>query len=200
MHKGPVSPDISSKVNESVRVLNLTGTTEGLFIGNLVVPREDWFWFAFHPRSGFEFREIEPGVFEHWIHRNEHWSLFQGIFHTFPEKDSINTKDLYFKHATKAYLWSFKGRSDDVVVLSNGYKLPPLATEAYITTHPDILGCVMVSNHSHWCFFATVKHVTDHETCSTDRERKAAAWSANRAERSKSRKGQRLVGQHMEDR
>jgi hypothetical protein len=92
---GPVNPEVASRVNEVVRVLNLTGTTEGLFIGNLVVDRQDWHWFAFHPYSGFEFKQIEPGVFEHWIHRNEHWELFQGIFQTFPKEISINLKDLY---------------------------------------------------------------------------------------------------------
>lgn len=142
--KGPVNPDVASKVNEVVRVLNLTGTTEGLFIGNLVVERNDWHWFAFHPYSGFEFKEIEPGVFEQWIHRIEHWRLFQGMFHTFPNEDSINLKDLYIRHPTNPDLWAFKGRSDDVVVLSNGYKISPLVMEIYISTHPSIDGCVMV--------------------------------------------------------
>lgn len=128
-----------------IRVLNLTGTTEGLFIGNLVVPREDWWWFSFHPYSGFEFKEVEPGTYEHWVHRNEHWPLFQGIFHTFPDKDSINLKDLYKRHPTKPNLWAFKGRSDDLVVLSNGYKISPLETEAFISTHPAIDGCLVVS-------------------------------------------------------
>ncbi|ORY16213.1 transferase family protein-like protein [Clohesyomyces aquaticus] len=142
---GPVSPQAASKVNEVIRVLNLTGTTEGLFIGNLWVQREDWFWFAFHPYSGFEFREVEPGLYEHWIHRNdEHWDLFQGYFHTFPDKTSINIKDLYVKHPTKPNLWAFKGRSDDAVVLSNGYKIAPLETEALITAHPAIEGCLMI--------------------------------------------------------
>ncbi|GFF76268.1 hypothetical protein IFM47457_04106 [Aspergillus lentulus] len=140
---GPVSPVSAGKVNEVIRVLNLTGTTEGLFIGNLIPPREDWFWFCFHPYSGFEFREIEPEIYEHWVHRNEHWPLFQGIFHTFPEKQSINFKDLYMKHPTKPNLWAFKGRSDDLVVLSNGYKISPLETEAFITTHPAIKGCLV---------------------------------------------------------
>lgn len=142
---GPVSPVSSSKVNEQIRVLNLTGTTEGLFIGNLWPPREDWFWFAFHPHSGFEFKEIEPDTFEHWVHRNEHWPLFQGIFQTFPDKDSINFKDLYKRHPKNPNLWAFKGRSDDLVVLSNGYKISPLETEAFITTHPDVEGCLVVS-------------------------------------------------------
>ncbi|RGP80029.1 hypothetical protein FLONG3_1800 [Fusarium longipes] len=143
---GPVSPVSVSKVNEVVRVLNLTGTTEGLFIGNLWVPREDWHWFAFHPYSGFEFKEVQPGIYEHWIHRNEHWELFQGIFHTFPHLDSVNLKDLYVKHPTNPNLWAFTGRSDDVVVLSNGYKISPLDTEALITTHPSVDGCLLIGS------------------------------------------------------
>ncbi|KAL7919998.1 transferase family protein [Trichoderma austrokoningii] len=140
---GPVSPTSAGKVNDVIRVLNLTGTTEGLFIGNLVVPREEWHWFCFHPYSGFEFKEVEDGTYEHWVHRNEHWPLFQGIFQTFPEEDSINFKDLYRRHPSKSYLWAFKGRSDDLVVLSNGYKISPLETEASITTHPAIMGCLI---------------------------------------------------------
>ncbi|KAF5977409.1 transferase family protein [Fusarium bulbicola] len=72
---GPVSPILGSKVDDVVRVLNLTGTTEGLFIGNL---------------------------------------------------------------------WAFKGRNDDIVVLSNGYKISPLETEALVSTHPDIKGGLII--------------------------------------------------------
>ncbi|OAA72981.1 transferase family protein [Akanthomyces lecanii RCEF 1005] len=142
---GPVSPVSAGKANKVIRVLNLTGTTEGLFIGNLVPPREDWFWFAFHPYSGFEFKQLDEDTYEHWIHRDEqHASLFQGIYHTFPEQQSINFKDLYMQHPTKPYLWAFKGRNDDLVVLSNGYKISPLQTEAFIATHPDINGCLVI--------------------------------------------------------
>ncbi|KAF2764178.1 acetyl-CoA synthetase-like protein [Teratosphaeria nubilosa] len=141
---GPVSPDVACKINDVIRILNLTGTTEGLFIGNLVVNRQDWQWFSFHPYSGFEFKEVETGVFEHWVHRNEHWPFFQGIFHTFPDKQSINLKDLYVKHPTKQNHWAFKGRSDDVVVLSNGYKISPLQVESYVSTHPAINGALVI--------------------------------------------------------
>lgn len=143
---GPVNPTIVNKVNKTVRVLNLTGTTEGLFIGNLWTEREDWHWFAFHPYSGFEFKEIEPGVYEQWAHRNEHWPLFQGIFHTFPSEDHYNFKDLYIRHPTKPYLWAFRGRSNDTVVLSSGEKISPLETEAYVTAHPAIEGCLMIGS------------------------------------------------------
>ncbi|KAF1934949.1 acetyl-CoA synthetase-like protein [Clathrospora elynae] len=144
---GPVSPSSAGKVNDVIRVLNLTGTTEGLFIGNLVPNREDWFWFAFHPYSGFEFKEVEPGIYEHWVHRNEHASLFQGIFHTFPEKQSINFKDLYKRHPTKPNLWAFTGRNDDLIVLSSGYKILPLEFEALVGTHPAINACLVVGSN-----------------------------------------------------
>ncbi|EGX88288.1 transferase family protein [Cordyceps militaris CM01] len=143
---GPVSPVSAGKANAVVRVLNLTGTTEGLFIGNLVPAREDWFWFAFHPYSGFEFKPLDDeDTYEHWIHRDEtHAALFQGIYHTFPEQQSINFKDLYMRHPTKPYLWAFKGRNDDLIVLSNGYKISPLQTEAFIAAHPAIDGCLVI--------------------------------------------------------
>lgn len=141
---GPVSPSIVNKVNDVVRVMNLTGTTEGLFMGNLWPSREDWHWFAFHPLAGFEFKEIEPGVYEHWVHRNSQWDLFQGIFYTFPNQSSVNLKDLYIRHPSKPYLYAYKGRSDDAVVLSNGYKIAPLDTEALITTHTAIDGCLVI--------------------------------------------------------
>ncbi|KAF2846132.1 transferase family protein-like protein [Plenodomus tracheiphilus IPT5] len=143
---GPVNPALVTKVNSTVRVLNLTGTTEGLFIGNLWTEREEWHWFAFHPYSGFEFKEIEPGVYEQWAHRNEHWPLFQGIFHTFPSENHYNFKDLYVRHPTKPNLWAFRGRSNDTVVLSSGEKISPLDTEAYVTTHPAIEGCLMIGS------------------------------------------------------
>lgn len=141
---GPVSPSIVTKVNDVVRVMNLTGTTEGLFMGNLWPEREDWHWFAFHPLAGFEFKEIEPGVYEHWVHRKPQWDLFQGVFYTFPDQKSVNLKDLYVRHPFKPYLFAYKGRSDDAVVLSNGYKIAPLDTEALITTHPAIDGCLVI--------------------------------------------------------
>ncbi|XP_014558639.1 hypothetical protein COCVIDRAFT_24842 [Bipolaris victoriae FI3] len=144
---GPVTLSSAGKVNNVIRVLNLTGTTEGLFIGNLVVDREDWSWFAFHPYSGFEFKEVELGVFEHWVYRNEHASLFQGIFHTFPDKSFVNFKDLYRQHPEKPNLWAFNGRNDDLIILSNGYKILPLEIEALIGTHPAINGCLVVGSN-----------------------------------------------------
>ncbi|RYP62963.1 hypothetical protein DL769_007102 [Monosporascus sp. CRB-8-3] len=140
---GPVTQAPVDKVNEVVRVFNLTGTTEGLFIGNLWVDREDWIYFSFHPYSGFDFREIEPGLYEHYVVRNEHATLFQGLFHTFRDVKEMSLKDLYAKHPTKSNHWIYMGRADEMVVFSNGEKLQPLGAQAIINAHPAIAGSLV---------------------------------------------------------
>ncbi|KAL8788421.1 MAG: hypothetical protein Q9195_007300 [Heterodermia aff. obscurata] len=83
--RGPVGYESANKATKSVRIMNLTGTTEGIFMGSLLVEPEDWIYFCFHPYANFDFREIESGVFEQHIVRDESKvGFFQGIFHTFP--------------------------------------------------------------------------------------------------------------------
>lgn len=126
--------------------MNLTGTTEGLFMGSLLPERENWIYFSFHPYTNFDFREIEPGVFEQYIVRDDRYvSQYQGIFHTFPEVNELSLKDLFTAHPTKPGLWLYKGRTDDVVVLSNGNKIHPKDVEAIINGHPAISACLVVS-------------------------------------------------------
>ena len=153
--QGPVGYESANKATKSVRLMNLTGTTEGLFMGSLLVEPEDWIYFCFHPYANFEFREIEPGVFEQYIVRDKNKvGFFQGIFHTFPGVQEMSLKDLYTQHPTKPGLWLYKGRIDDVIVLSNGNKIHPKEVEAVISSHPAIGACLIVS---HSCFlFITV--------------------------------------------
>ncbi|ETS80548.1 hypothetical protein PFICI_08077 [Pestalotiopsis fici W106-1] len=143
---GPVRYAPASKVNSVVRVLNLTGTTEGLFIGNLVPDREDWIYFCWHPWSGFEFREIEPGLYEHHVVKNEHANLFQGLFHTFSDVHEMSLKDLYAKHPTKPNHWIYRGRADELIVLSNAQKFAPSAVETLVSSHPNVAGCLVIGS------------------------------------------------------
>ena len=146
MSQGPVKYESANKATQSVRVMNLTGTTEGIFMGSLLVEREDWIYFSFHPYAHFDFREIEPRVFEQCIVRDESKvGLFQGIFHTFPDVQEMSLVDLYTQHPTKPGLWLYKGRTDDVVVLSNGNKIHPKDVEVVISSHPAVSSCLVVS-------------------------------------------------------
>jgi hypothetical protein len=57
----------------------------------------------------------------------------------------LTLKDLYTPHPTKPDLWVYKGRTDDMLVLSSGEKVRPLPMEAIINTHPAVKDCLMVS-------------------------------------------------------
>ncbi|KAJ5430722.1 Male sterility NAD-binding [Penicillium cf. griseofulvum] len=144
-HKGPVTHASANKATKDVRIYNLTGTSEGLFQGSLLVEREDWIYFSFHPYAGFDFRKIDEGIHEHWAVRNEERAaLHQGIFHTFPDTKELTFKDLYAPHPTKPNLWIYRGRTDDMLVLSNGEKLRPVTMEAIINSHPAVSACLIV--------------------------------------------------------
>lgn len=144
--QGPVTFGSAEKAAEVVRIINLTGTTESMFQGMILVDAEDWIYFSFHPRAGFEFRKVDDGIYEHWaVRKDENVDLFQGVFHTFPDINELCYKDLYEPHPTKADLWIYRGRTDELLVLSNGEKVRPLAMEAIINSHPEVSACLMVS-------------------------------------------------------
>ena len=114
---------------------------------------EDWIYFSFHPYAGFDFRKVDDGIYEHWAVRNksdEHAALYQGIFHTFPDVSELTFKDLYAPHPTKSDLWIYKGRTDDLLVLSTGEKVRPLPIEAIVNSHPAIRDCLVVRHSAYF--------------------------------------------------
>lgn len=54
------------------------------------------------------------------------------------------TKDLFEEHPNKPDLWRFRGRADDVIVLSNGEKLNPVDFEKRVELHPLVKGAIVV--------------------------------------------------------
>lgn len=68
----------------------------------------------------------------------------QAVFYIFPEATEYSTKDLYIKHPTIPDLWRYRGRSDDIIVFSNGEKLNPVSIEAAITGLPEVKGALVV--------------------------------------------------------
>lgn len=70
--------------------------------------------------------------------------LVQAIFVTFPDIDEYHTKDCFSKHPTKEGLWKYDARLDDVIVLSNGEKINPIAMEGTIASCPAVAGCIII--------------------------------------------------------
>jgi long-subunit acyl-CoA synthetase (AMP-forming) len=54
--------------------------------------------------------------------------------------------DLYERHldSSKSFLYWYKGRKDDVIVLSNGEKIAPALMEATLMSSPLVKGAMVV--------------------------------------------------------
>lgn len=141
---GPLSPDIGRRVSERVPLISFLGMTEGGFVLSLVpLDRYDWNYFEWSETFGIQMVLVGDGLFEMTIHRTARPDL-QPIFHTFPDQEVYHTNDLYIPHPTKANLWKFHGRHDDVIVFSNGEKFNPVTMEKMVEGHPLVARAIVV--------------------------------------------------------
>ncbi|PYI03852.1 acetyl-CoA synthetase-like protein [Aspergillus sclerotiicarbonarius CBS 121057] len=108
---------------------------------------EDWPYFRWHPsHSGIEMRETVDGLYELFLVKDPNLKLYQGVFNTFPDVSEWSMKDLYSRHPdpSKPYLYMYRCRRDDVIVLSNGEKIAPALMEATLMSNPLIKGAMIV--------------------------------------------------------
>jgi acyl-coenzyme A synthetase/AMP-(fatty) acid ligase len=143
--KGPLSQECGGRINAVTRVFNIIGVTEGSLFPIVQAEREDWNYIHFHPAGGYTYKQKSDDLFEQFQSRNPKLDLFQAFLQTFPDQDEVAIKDLYSKHPTKPNRWLYKGRTDDVIVLSNGEKLNPLDMEACINNNPAVKASLVVS-------------------------------------------------------
>ena len=96
--------------------------------------------------KGMDFREIDNGVYEQFFVRHSSTDPFHALWYTFPELNEISTHDLFSKHPSKPNLWRYMGRSDDLLVFSNGEKYNPTAMESTLQSHPAVKGAIVVGH------------------------------------------------------
>lgn len=78
------------------------------------------------------------------VHRNPALEKVRSLSANFPDVEVWHTKDLFKRHPTKPELWTFHGRVDDIVVLSNGEKFNPVPMEVHISAHPLVNGALII--------------------------------------------------------
>ncbi|GAB7332229.1 hypothetical protein MBLNU13_g04083t1 [Cladosporium sp. NU13] len=145
---GPLSRAAGDALWEKVRVHNLLGSTEMNTLPEFVpVSKDEWSYHNFHPSLGIEFRHRQDNFHELVIVRHRRWRTEQAIFWTFPQLDEYCSKDLYEQHPDKPGLWTYRGRLDDIIVLSNGEKFSPVEAESIVTGHPDVKSAMMLGNN-----------------------------------------------------
>lgn len=104
-------------------------------------------YFHFDPNmKGIQFREHSDGVYEQFFVRDPSTDPYYSIWYTFPDRNEISTQDLFSKHPSKPNLWKYVGRSDDLIVFSNGEKYNPTAAEGILRSHPEVKGAVVVGH------------------------------------------------------
>ena len=121
------------------------GSSEVGFFPLLHKDPEEWIYFHFDPRQkGIEFREVGPGLYEQVFIRHDSTDPFHWSFYTFPDHSEFSMNDVYSKNPLKPDLWLYEGRSDDVIVFSNGEKFNPNDMEATLRSYPGIHSVLVV--------------------------------------------------------
>ncbi|OCL12111.1 acetyl-CoA synthetase-like protein [Glonium stellatum] len=140
----PLAREAGNKISQITNLVVMIGSTEAGLIPNMMPSsKEDWDYFEWSLESGVEMEPASDGLCEMVVKRLPN-RKYQGIFHTFPNIKEWRTKDLYERHPSKPTLWRYKGRKDDVIVLSNGEKFNPVGLEKAIEGHPLVRGALVV--------------------------------------------------------
>lgn len=145
LHVGgaPLAPEIGDRISKVTKLVTMIGSSEcGLFPTMQPLTSEDWKYYEWNPHSGINLQPIGGDMYELVISKLPSRE-FQGIFHTFPELQEYRTKDVFIRHPTKPNKWTYHGRLDDVIVLSNGEKFNPVTAEKVIEGHPLVSRAVI---------------------------------------------------------
>ncbi|KAK5118158.1 hypothetical protein LTR85_008138 [Meristemomyces frigidus] len=139
----PLAHDSGEKIKERTTIVPMIGSTEaGLIAVLLPTEKADWEYFEWSTGSGVDMEPEDDGLYEMVIKRRD--LKYQGVFYTFPHMDEWRTKDLWKRHPTKPSLWLYSGRKDDVIVLSNGEKVNPVAFEKMLESDLLVKGALVV--------------------------------------------------------
>lgn len=147
---GPLSQAAGDAIWKRTKVHPLLGSTETNTMPELVpMHRDEWPYHNFHPSLGIEFRQHQDELYELVIVRHSSWERDQAIFWTFPQLDEYPMKDLYEQHPNKPNLWAYRGRVDDIVVLSNGEKFSPAEAESIVANDPEVKSALIIGSGYH---------------------------------------------------
>jgi len=141
---GPLTTVTGTALSKVTDVCGFYGSTETSPVQALVPLREDWDTLEFHPLYGADFQPSDDDAYELVLHHDPKLEGVRGLDCNFRDIKEWRTKDLFRPHATKPNLWRFHGRTDDIIVLSNGEKFNPVPSEAIINSHPLVNAALIV--------------------------------------------------------
>ena len=106
---------------------------------------EMWKSYDFVPEMGPRMERVGDDLYELHVDRTPEWDLFQCGFYTFPNLDSIDTKELYSPTVDKNgdRRWISCGRKDDLVKLSWLAKFHATHIEAAVSRQPLVAAVIV---------------------------------------------------------
>ncbi|KAJ2992582.1 hypothetical protein NUW58_g824 [Xylaria curta] len=126
---GALSKAAGDLISRVTTLHNFIGFTEASAPPRFVMDPEDWNYFEFHPSSGFVAKHHHEDLYRMTFEKNAEHESIQSCFRIFPDLTEYSPGDLISRHSTKKNLWTHRGRTDDLVVLSNGEKFNPIPIE-----------------------------------------------------------------------
>ncbi|TGO22161.1 hypothetical protein BPAE_0180g00040 [Botrytis paeoniae] len=151
---GDLPQQFGDIITSKFKFWNSNGSTETSPFPNIYKsgerPAEDWKYQCTHPAAGLEYRVFsdDDQLYEAVIVRNSDPEFEQPVFKLYPDLKEYSTKDLFSPHPTKQVLWTYRGRTDDMilVVVDNVATRPfnPQYMEHAVTNHHDVRHGVMV--------------------------------------------------------
>ena len=147
---GDLPQSIGDTVATRIRLLNQFGASELGLTPNILHPdrrsTQDWKYVQFHPLLGLDLREVSDGLHELYAVRSPEKKDIQPTFTIFPDVQEYASRDLFARHpsTSKADLWSWQSRADDIIVFLNGEKTNPISMEQKITSHHKDISAVLV--------------------------------------------------------
>ena len=131
---GPLPTEAGNRVASGTTLVTVFGSSETGFFPVEVMQREDWPYVKLSNCAGGVYRPYADNLYELVIERKPGLEMFQPAFWMYPGLEEYHTKDLFSKHHSKPDLWLWQGRTDDIIVLSNGEKFNPIAMEDMIVS------------------------------------------------------------------
>ncbi|KAK3693201.1 hypothetical protein B0T22DRAFT_420368 [Podospora appendiculata] len=144
----PLSPSAGNVLAKVTTLVNGLGSTEIFMAASLVPldPVADWEYLEWNPAAGMHMQPTHDGTSDshELVVRHLPDPRYQFVFCNFPRLDEWRTRDLFVRHPQREGLWRYVGRVDDVLVLSNGEKMNPVAFEKAVESHATVKGAVVV--------------------------------------------------------
>lgn len=143
---GPLHPEVGKLLAPLLpHLFSFIGATEYGWFHCVSGGNDRWDSLRFFEAIGYRFDEVSSGISELVIVKDSKTDKYHGIFEVFPDITEYRTRDLYQSRGEG--WWQYKGRTDDLIVLSNGEKINPIPMENIIQTHPAVKAALVVGDH-----------------------------------------------------